>query len=460
MRMNEAPGSFRDPSGRVYVHEGRILRSIGESYSPHWERAVSSGLLKALTETGRLVSYMDIPALPDSWKSVEVEKIPFISYPYEWSFEQLRAAALLTLDIQKECLSRGMSLKDASAFNVQFQGARPLFIDLLSFECREPTAPWQAYRQFCMHFLAPLALYSRTPELSRLSSLWIDGIPLNCAWKLLPWRSALSPGLQIHLHLHAKAEKKHGDAQKAVEKVKKMTVSTQALIDLADSLTRTIEALPAPGSPGEWTEYYCDTNYSQKAEQAKADIVSTSAARAGGALGMDLGANTGKFSRILAEHFSYVIAADIDAQAVGKHYSNLIAGGAQNILPLVLDLSNPSPAIGWACSERFSWMQRTKADFICALALTHHLFFTYGIPWDRQAAFFAECLTPGGHLVVEFVPPDDSQVRRLLAARDDVFADYHLEGMRKAFSSHFTELSVNPLPESQRCLLEFKKSTP
>ena len=450
-------GSFRDPCGRVLHAGGKILRTINACYRPHWEKALSSGLLPDLMADGRVVAFHETTPLPGTWKTLEVERIPWVSYPYEWSFPQLRDAAILTLEIQMEALTRGLTLKDASAYNIQFHGAAPIFIDLLSFEEREANAPWQAYRQFCMHFLAPLALYVTDPRLSRLSTLWMDGIPLDLAWSLLPLRSVFSPGLQMHLHLHAHAEKKYQDGRQAAKSIRQAKVSTQGLLDLSASLLRAVKAMPGPDRTGEWEDYYTDTNYSPLALQAKEAVTEQTAAGTKGSLALDLGANTGHYSALLARHFSQVIAADIDAQAVGRHYLSLRAKGEKRILPLVLDLGNPSPSIGWACAERASWMQREKADYICALALTHHLYFSNGIPWREQADFFVSLLAPRGALLLEFVPREDSQVERLLAARDDIFPDYTLEKLRAAFSPLFEEREVHSLQGTKRILLFLTK---
>lgn len=183
--MKQAAGSFRDPCGQVLVENGQIIRTINECYQEHWQMAQNSGLLQNLVESGFMPAFEETKHSNGAWKTLEVQKIPFISYPYEWSFSQLQDAALLTLRIQKRALRAGMVLKDASAFNIKFQNGKPLFIDLLSFEKRLDNSPWQGYRQFCKHFLASLALYARDNRLGRLSSLWIDGVGLDLAWNLL-----------------------------------------------------------------------------------------------------------------------------------------------------------------------------------------------------------------------------------------------------------------------------------
>lgn len=456
--MQRLTGSFRDRSGYVFEQAGKIIRTINEPYKEHWEHLLTSGLLQKLKEMKLIVSFAELKPASTSWKTLQMRRVPCISYPYEWSFSQLKAAALLTLRVQTLALKHGMTLKDASAYNIQFIGSKPLFIDLLSFEKRKENEPWQAYRQFCMHFLAPLALASAEPRLGKLATLWIDGIPLDIAWALIPFKhKALSAGLQMHLHLHAITEKKYSDARTVSSSVKTTVVSTQGLLDITASLAKCVKKLPGPSKPGEWTDYYTDTNYSSIADEAKLDIVRQTALAFSGNLALDLGANTGKFSRVLANYFEQVIAADLDPQAVDLLFQRLQKEGNNTILPLIIDLANPSPAIGWSCAERDAFVGRWQANLVCALALTHHLFFTVGIPWDLQADFFAKLLQQGGGLLMEFVPKEDSQVQRMLAARDDVFEDYNLETCLTAFKKHFELQSSTAVIDSKRTIVTFVK---
>ena len=460
--MFKISGSFRDPCGYVYNDAGRIIRTVNSTYREHWEWAVNSGLFTSLTERHLLPKFDEIAPQAGAWKTLEVEKIPWISYPYEWSFYQLRDAASLTLELQTEALKHSLSLKDASAYNVQFIGSQPIFIDLLSFEKRTPNAPWAGYRQFCMQFLSPLAMASYEPRLGRMPAGWIGGIPLNLAWKLLPWKSFFCAGLQMHIHMHGWAEQKYGDTRKAAPKVRQVKINDKALLELVGSLRRTVDSLRGPSIPGDWTDYYSNTNYSDKASAAKLQIVELAVKQTGGGLlGHDLGANTGRFSAVMAPYFEQVVASDIDAPAVGRHYLWLQQSGntaiSKKILPLVLDLSNPSPGIGWANSERMPWAARGEADFVCALALTHHLYFTEGIPWERQASFFAALLRTGGSLLLEFIPHEDSQVQRMLAARDELFADYELGGLCTSFGAYFQKVQSWSLPDSCRKLILFRK---
>ncbi|MBQ4133499.1 MAG: hypothetical protein IJD04_07200 [Desulfovibrionaceae bacterium] len=483
--MQRVFGSFRDPSGYVYDDGKDIYRTVNRVYQSQWESMTQSGFLTSLAAAEKVCGYSELALdqFPDAvreqtmealggaaendlfeggfWKLLEVDRLPFISYPYEWSFDQLKDAALLTLELQKEALKHELSSKDASAYNIQFRGAKPLFIDLLSFDHYREGDTWQGYRQFCMHFLAPLALYRHDLYLGGLSRLWIDGIPLSVASSLLPWKTKFSLGLQMHIHTHARLERKHSDGRQARDKVEATRLSKKSLLNIVDSLESTVRALKFPQSDTEWGEYYSDTNYTSAAEAAKEKIVDELAARCACAGGMaaDLGANTGKYSALLAKHYDYVIAADIDPAAVNSHYNYLKKDGNKKILPLVMDLSNPSPGLGWMCRERASFAGRCKADFVTALALIHHLRFTAGIPFPLMAEFFAEHVSPGGYLLIEFVPRDDSQVQRLLAARDDIFSDYTLEVFQSAFAGKFEREEVIPVADSLRSLILFRKKS-
>lgn len=457
--MKQIPGSFRDPSGQVFLDNGRIVRTINSCYREHWQQAVDSGLLEYAVESGKMPSFTERCATSGEWKCLDVERIPFITYPYEWCFSQLRDAALLTLQLQHAALERGMILKDASAFNVQFIGPKPVFIDMLSFETLQDGVPWHAYRQFCMHFLAPVALQAYLGLwCSSLSRNWIDGIPISHACAMLPFRVRFKPGLALHLFAHAHMERRHADTRVSAAKAGKVRVSRKSLQNLTTSLTQCIEGIRLPAQKTQWGDYYADTNYSSGGAAAKLAIVGRIAKEYdGGCLAVDLGANTGVYSAALAPHFKRVLAVDSDPLAVERHYLQLKSSGPGNILPLVVDLGNPSPALGWASEERESFQGRCSADFVMALALVHHLVIAAGIPLYRVAGFFASLLKPGGRLLVEFVPKEDSQVQRLLAARNDIFEDYTIEGFRRAFEPDFAELEVFPLPDSARTLHYFKK---
>ncbi len=405
-----------------------------------------------------MISFNEGGPLYHSWKTLDVTPIKFISYPYEWSFSQLKDAALLTLKLQKQALKKNVTMKDASAYNVQFVGAKPIFIDLLSFEPLKEDKAWQAYRQFCTHFLAPLVLASMTDlRLAQLSRQWIDGIPLDIAKKLLPWRAYLSPGVVMHVIFHAALQNKYADPRSFKDKKDSKVMNKQKLLDIVDSLESTVKSQKLPLQKTEWADYYTDTNYTDKSTQEKLCIVEAVAKEYRGELAVDLGANTGRFSLPLSKYFETVIAADIDPVAVDAHYNQLKKNGPRNILPMILDLSSPSPSLGWACKERNSFTKRCDADLIMALALCHHLFFTVGAPFSKISSYFSKLLKIGGILICEFIPKEDSQVTRMLSSRDDIFEDYTKEAFDEAFeSAGFKEINVFTLPESIRTLHVFK----
>ena len=387
-------------------------------------------------------------------KVMEVEQIPFISYPYEWCFSQLKQAALLTLDLHLLALQHEHVLKDASAYNIQFFHGKPICIDLLSFEHWKQGSPWEAYGQFCRHFLAPLALMNyHDLRFGLLSRQWIDGIPLDLACHALPWRSLLSSGSLMHIHLHARMCQKH--ASSAIVSNKKTSLSLRQMENVALSLRAAVEKMHPPHKSTEWGDYYTDTNYSDAGMEEKQNLIKQVASAHSGRLALDLGANIGKFSSLLAPYFKTVLSTDVDPLAVEKHFQSR---PAEQILPLILDLSSPSPALGWASQERLSIAQRCQADMLLALALCHHLTISGGIPLALQAAYFADILKTGGQAVVEFVPKDDSQVQRLLASREDTFVDYTLEAFRDAFSqAGFSEVSCHSIPDSTRTLHVWEK---
>lgn len=458
--MTDSPlgASFRDPSGFMYAADGELYRQVNRSYAAHFDALVRSGLYEALVGRGWLVRHEDVdrPAGPDAYRTLRPERIPYVSYPYEWCFSQLRDAALLTLEIQRVSLEHGMGLKDASAFNVQFIGSRPIFIDTLSFEVYRDGAPWVAYRQFCQHFLGPLALMARLDGRTRhLLRHYIDGLPLDLVSRMLPASSRLRYGLLAHLHLHASSQRRHQDDARTGA-VEIPTLPKSRLLALIESLRATVRGCAPPARPTEWGGYYEDTNYSADSMRAKEALVQgmLDEVAAPTDLVHDLGANTGRFSRVATSSARHVVAHDIDDAAVEAHYLRNQADGTDRILPLLLDLTSPSPALGWALDERQSFIDRASGSAVLALALVHHLAITNNVPLPLVAAFFGR-LAKG--LVIEFVPKEDSQVRRLLATREDVFPDYTREAFTAAFSNPFEIVRVADVPGTSRTLYAMRR---
>ncbi len=451
--------SFRDPSGFLFQRDGVLYRQVNRFYQQDYDLLMSSGLFDRLVKAKKLIPHAEVEKAPPvtelAYRVIQPEQVNFISYPYEWSFSQLKDAALLTLSIQKTALEYGLSLKDASAYNIQFHNGRPILIDSLSFEAYQEGKPWVAYRQFCQHFLAPLALMALVDvRLSQLLRVYIDGIPLDLASRLLPFRSRLQFGLLAHIHLHASAQKKYSAApEQAQAQAQARQVSKMGLTGLIDSLQKTVKALTWQAGGTEWGDYYDSTNYTREAFDHKVQVIKEFITAVQPKQIWDLGANTGVFSRLAAEMGILTISSDIDPAAVEKNYREMRQQKEKRLLPLVLDLTNPSPGIGWGNEERESFVQRGPADAVMALALIHHLAISNNVPLEGVAEFFASL---GNWLIVEFIPKEDSQVQRLLATRADIFPNYHQAGFEEAFSNFYTIESVQPIHGSRRSLYLMK----
>lgn len=447
-------GSFRDPDGFLFQIDGVLYRQVNERYRPAWDALHATGLLARLAAAELLIPHEEVSVeqapRPGAYRVIRPQAVPFVSYPYEWSFSQLQDAALATLEIERLALEHGMTLKDASAYNVQFLAGRPLLIDTLSFTPYQEGAPWVAYRQFCQHFLAPLAMMAhRDVRLGQLLRVYIDGVPLDLASRLLPLRTRLRIGLGTHVHLHARSQARHADVPASGERARAARVSRTGLQALVESLASAVRRLHWKPTGTEWGRYYDSTNYDATAAAEKQEVVRRLVAKVAPETVWDLGANTGLFSRIAGEGGAHVVSWDVDAGAVEQNYLALRGEGRRPLLPLLLDLTNPSAAAGWANEERMSLAERGPVDLLLALALIHHLALANNVPLERLADFFAG-LAP--HLLVEFVAKEDSQVQRLLAAREDVFPDYHRAGFEAAFFRRYEPVGVHPIHGTARTL--------
>jgi len=451
------PSSFRDDRGHIYYQGGRLLRQINSSGRESYDKLMNDGLYDALVKAHLLIAHKELnssPATADVYKIIEPDLVPFISYPYEWSFSQLRDAALATLAIQKLAMTHGMELRDASAYNIQFVDGRPTMIDTLSFDVYEPGRAWVAYRQFCQHFLAPLALMSYVdPALLQLMRVYIDGVPLPLAARLLPRKASFRAGLFTHIGLHARAQNQKQNTHKKVE----AKVSRNSLIALIASLDRAVRGLKLADAKTEWGDYYNMTNYSDSSFAQKAKLVADLAKPIKPKVALDLGSNNGHFSRVVAKASdALVLSADIDPMAVEKNYRTVREHKETNILPLLIDLTNPSPALGWNNQERASFTQRAKSDLVIALALIHHLAIANNLPLPMIAGFMAE-LAP--ELIIEFVPKEDSQVAKLISTREDIFPDYNVAGFEQAFGQRYVVKSKHKLSKSDRILYHMSRKS-
>ena len=452
------PGSFRDPNGFVFRQDGIIYRQINAGYATHYEFLLASGLYDHLTGKGWLIPHteadMRLAQGDDAYKVIRPEPAPFIAYPYEWAFGQLQDAALLTLKIQRAALKRGMILKDASAYNIQFVGGKPALIDTLSFEKYVEGQSWIAYRQFCQHFLAPLLLaHYKDIRLAGLSRLYIDGIPLDLAATLLPKRSWLKLGVTLHLHLHSRAQRRYAD-QSPDHHPKKRQLSAKSLENINSDLLNMVEKLHWRPNTTEWAEYYQGDSYDSVGAEHKQTLVGQYIEQVAPRVVWDLGANTGLYSRLASARGIDTIAWDIDPGAVELNYRQVKANQEEHLLPLVLDLANPSPAIGWENTERASLFERSNADLVLALALVHHLAIGNNVPLVSIARLLSRLAE---WLIIEFVPKEDPKVQKLLASRVDIFPAYTQAGFEQAFATAFTIEQSAPIQNSSRRLYLMKR---
>lgn len=455
-------GSFRDPAGSVFLQKNNIFRTVTQQGKSDYQFFVDSGLSESLQQKGWLIPFTELsekPAnnLPENgiYKYLSVSRVPFISYPYEWAFHQLKDAAILTLKIELAALEKGMTLKDASAYNIQMYKGRPIFIDILSFEKYVEGKPWVAYRQFVMHFLGPLLLMSKKDiRYSALFRDWIDGFPVDFVSRNLPWGTRFSPSCQIHIHWHAKMLSKYEQTRGVAGNKTVGNLPKQKLVQLIEGLLNYTQSIQAPHAITEWGDYYNDTNYTDKAFSCKRELVNKICQQIKPETVCDLGANCGEFSRVLPSEVNTIISADIDPVAVDKNYVQVRRQKETNLYPILQDLTNPSPGIGWLNNERAPFIQRAKCDVVLSLALIHHLCIGNNLPFDYVARLYNQLSSVA---VVEFVPKEDSQTQRLLSSREDIFPDYNLEKCIEVFKKYYSSVEQIPVSDSMRTMLVFNK---
>jgi hypothetical protein len=446
------PASFRDPRGFVFARDGVLYRQVGQAHGPHYDHLMGSGLYGELVENNLLIPHteveQDLAFSEDAYCVLRPERVPFISYPYEWGYMQLRDAALVTLSVQSAAMGLGMTLRDGSAFNLTFHRGVPVFLDTTSFGILQEGQPWIAYRQFCQHFLAPLALMSyRDVRLGQLGRVHLDGIPLDLAAALLPARAKRKPGLMMHVLMHSSSQRRHeADEMPTVAK----RFSRRALEGLLESLRRAIESLPDPKGRSEWREYYsASDHYSEEASQRKETVVARWIHELAPSTVWDLGANTGRFSRLASSRGIETIAFDADPFCIDEVYMASRRESDTHLNAVVSDLTNPSPGVGWAKEERQSLEQRGPVDLVLALALIHHLAIADNIPLpmivDQLGRF-------GRAAILEFIPKEDPKVQQLLRDREDIFEAYTQQMLEAAVSKRFRIASQEVLGDSGRTL--------
>jgi len=460
--MTIHPASFRDPAGFVFSETGVFYRQVNQSYADHYDLLIRSGLYDTLTGNGLLVPHTEVAenltGSPDRYKTLLPRQIHRISYACEWSPEQLKDAALLTLQIQQIAMDHGMTLKDATPLNIQFEQGSALFLDTLSFEKYDPGRPWIAYRQFCECFLFPLYLqrYLRAGT-DKLTSAWPEGIPAAVTARLLPLKSRWNAGAWMHVFLQNQI---HTDVSKTVrtDAKKQPGFSKTKLSRLIEHLRHLVSRLNINQTNNStWTNYYTETILGKTYLGGKEQLFRQYLQEIEFDSALDLGCNDGWFSKILAEKGAPVLAVDSDWQCVSSLYTYTRENKQANILPLCVDLSNPTPASGFRNAERASFTDRARAGLVTALALIHHLSLGKNIPLPLIAAWFSELTT--GYLIIEFVPLSDEKARQLIARKETAPGGYDIASFESAFSRHFRIERKDPVPGTNRILYRLKKDS-
>lgn len=460
--MNRVSGSFRDPAGHVYSIDGRILRSVTASGLAQFDAVRATGLLDTLVEHGMLVPYQLLDAsslhehgVDDAAMLLEHPRLAHISYPYEWSFSLLKTAALLHLDVQLMALEHGVMLSDATAYNVQFDGVKPLFIDHLSFRPYEEGEFWAGHRQFCEEFICPLLLrhYGGVAH-----NAWyrgeLVGVPLAATAALLPLRAKLSWNVLTHIVAQARLQS-GGDRGKAQAAVAKRKLPRTALRNMWVGLRQWVNGMRAPDAPTTWSEYADNTSYSDTETDAKAAFIREFVGEYRTHAVWDLGCNTGAYAAIAMEAGAErVIGFDADQGALEGAFqraSNL----PKPFSPLFFDATNPVPAQGWNESERDGFGARANPDAILALALIHHLAIARNIPLADVIGWLIS-LAPRG--VLEFVPKADPMVQALLQLREDIFVNYDEVHFLRAVEQHARIVKRQALSEGGRLLIAYERA--
>ena len=481
------PGSFRDREGRVFQRDSddAVYRALSSGALDAWRALERKKLWRNLVAEGKVVATREIgdedladlldciPGAPSGgWAgALAHERIPFLSYPYEWSFSMLRDAASLQLELVRRSLKAGFSLKDATSYNVQWLGSRPTFIDIASFEPWVKGDPWAGYSQFCQLFLYPLLIdaYRGLPFQTWLRGR-LDGIePSEAAAMLGGWRDRLRPGVLKDVWLLAKVQKRTQDSdERTRDQMRKAGFKKEMILANVTRLERIVGGLRPRHASSEWSDYAEDNSYDEGNRGKKESFVESAARSAGKRaaersadrtqgtvrLAWDLGANTGHYSRLVAPHCDLVVSMDGDALAVDRLYLHTREEGPDNLQPLVMDLVDPSPALGWRHAERKSLGQRPRPDLVLALALVHHLSIRGHVPLPELVDWLAELVAPGGTLVVEFVAKADPMVQRLLRNQTDIYDDYDPSVFESSLAHVFEIHRKAELIEGRRTIYE------
>lgn len=461
MSVEFVDGSFRDRSARVLFHNEQVYRVFLEPDAlEQWTRLRASSGFNRLIQQKKLIDTRqvpieeipDLPGLPAISAVLWHERVPFISYPYEWCFGMLKDAALLQLEILNAALSDQFILKDATPYNVQFMGARPTFIDLGSFVTLQPGEPWSAYRQFCELFLYPLMLHAyRGVSFHTLLRGELEGLSADEASKWFSWRDWLRRGVFSHVVMHAfLARVAKSQPQSTLKDLQKTGFPRELIQRNVERLTRLVQKLNWEPRRSLWSDYDQTSSMVAQDSDVKSAFVKATAQSQRWKLVWDLGCNLGRYSIVTAEFADYVLAMDFDHECVETLYRQLKAQGPNNVLPLRMNLANQSPALGWRGRERWRLEERGQPDLVLCLGLIHHLVIAANIPLAEVLDWLASTTTNA--LVIEFPTKQDPMVQALLRNKRDQYHDYSQENFERLLAARFEISEKIQLPSTERFL--------
>ncbi len=451
-------GSFRDRDGRIYHHQGRILRGLSETALTTYRQLQQQAFYTDLVEAGQLIGTRELAdgdnplaeQYTHPWAGfLEHERVPVISYPYEWSFSMLRDAAVLQLHLIEQAVAHGYTLKDATPYNIQFVDRVAVFIDIPSFEPLAEGAPWAGYRQFCEMFLFPLMLQAyRDCPFQPLLRAAINGIDLQSAAALFTVRDRFRKGVLPHVWLQSRLDRRYGGSSVNVRAgLKSAGFNREMILANVHKLQKLVQGLHWNAAGSEWGDYAEFHNYSVGDYERKAAFVRQAVEATRPETVWDIGCNTGQFSEIAAAHARQVVAMDLDHVAVERLYLN--GESARNILPLVQNLADPSPNWGWRNRERTELSSRARPDLVLCLALIHHAVITANIPLAEFVDWLAGLADA---LVIEYVSRADDKVQTLLRNKEDKYDDYSRTGLESCLNQHFEIRQCEELNNGNRTL--------
>ena len=445
--------SFRDPEGYVFHENGYIKRKLlSQEAKDKMKTLLASSFYQDMQKSGRLI--------PTHWDSDVLihEKVPVVTYPYEWSFNMLKDAALGQLSLMKEGIEHGFILKDGTGFNSLYHNGNMVFVDLLSIDKYQGGQMWEGYHQYCEHFLFPMMLsgYKNVP----FQNWWrgnLDGIKTADIYNLLSFKDYFKKGVIKNVVLPYNLGKKITNKNNIKKNFNSATFPKGALLSFINVLMQTTQALNQSKDATTWEDYADNNSYSNEEKTVKMEFIAKHLKTIAPLNQMiDIGANTGDYSVLASEFSNKVISLDFDINCVDKLYLKIKNDSklSTKIIPMIGDVVNFSPNCGWDINERTSQISRVASDCFLALALIHHICISKNVPISHFLEFISKIGTYG---VLEWVDIKDSMAQQLIRNRKDIFADYTWEHFKIEVEKHFQILNISETHSGNRKLCFIKR---